>query len=656
MGKDFLYNIKAKVDTGSFEKGRQELEKLKASGVKLAKGLAATGVAIAGVATKAGALGQQELAVARAVGVSSASLDKWKISAAVAGTNAGALTSSLASLETKMQHLKTGSIDSALSKNLGMMGIGYGDFAKMDSEQRMRSVFGAADRMKDQKLAATLVSDILGSAGRQYYESLKMSGKTLEQSLAEAKALNYMTDDSRKKAAAFYSDTKSIWAAGKSIAQLLGSEIAGELTPIAQKIKAYLITNQAQIRKGITGIAKTTGAVFKGVAGLIEKVGPVVEKLVDKFGGLSRVIEVVGVGFATLKISQLVGGLASMAKGINLVQAAVQGIGKGIMMGGLFLLLDDIFGYFMGKDSMLGYVLNNLDKIQAKIKNIMPPGAYDAMVESVNKLTTAFNNLDKAPIKEALKKIADVTFTSFMRELQRAIDGMTTLIEFANAIQTGGLEGGWTYIQDKRAEKKAKKEQFYAQLDSSGLSAEDIATIKREYAVRNASLVGGLFSFGADMARAFNTGTALPEMTWDELEDMISSGYKWDGENFVPFQTYSLEANPSTRIKGTYSHSLEDGIISPDGRVTSVSPDDWVFAAKNVEDLAAAFVPWQGMQGAAQAGNATFNINQTFSFQGGMGGLSAETIQSQAYKGTAAALQDNLTRASRYIQLMPGTM
>lgn len=54
-------------------------------------------------------------------------------------------------------------------------------------------------------------------------------------------------------------------------------------------------------------------------------------------------------------------------------------------------------------------------------------------------------------------------------------------------------------------------------------------------------------------------------------------------DSFNTKQTEESETNPVAKIN--------DGIMRPDGTVTQVAPDDWVFAARNVGDIAKAFVP-----------------------------------------------------------------
>lgn len=94
---------------------------------------------------------------------------------------------------------------------------------------------------------------------------------------------------------------------------------------------------------------------------------------------------------------------------------------------------------------------------------------------------------------------------------------------------------------------------------------------------------------------------------------------------------------------------LKDGIISPDGRVAQVAPDDWVIAARNLGDLARAFVPQNHT--AVSAGEYT--INQTFNISGGND--MPQVLRQQAYRGTQEGLLEVMNESSRRLQLMSGT-
>lgn len=94
---------------------------------------------------------------------------------------------------------------------------------------------------------------------------------------------------------------------------------------------------------------------------------------------------------------------------------------------------------------------------------------------------------------------------------------------------------------------------------------------------------------------------------------------------------------------------MKDGIMRPDGTITQVAPDDWVFAARNLGDLARAFIPQNHT--AVSAGEYT--INQTFNISGGND--MPQVLRQQAYRGTQEGLLQLMEESSRRLQLMSAT-
>ena len=136
---------------------------------------------------------------------------------------------------------------------------------------------------------------------------------------------------------------------------------------------------------------------------------------------------------------------------------------------------------------------------------------------------------------------------------------------------------------------------------------------------------------------------------WETSKGIFSSA--WSG-NFGAIPTIYLNGLDDMweGIKDTVG--IKDGIIRPDGTVTQVAPDDWVFAARNVGDMARAFVPQAQMLPTAT--NQEYTINQTFNIQGGANDIPA-VIKQQAYKGTQDALLLAMQQSSNRLQQMSGT-
>ncbi len=130
------------------------------------------------------------------------------------------------------------------------------------------------------------------------------------------------------------------------------------------------------------------------------------------------------------------------------------------------------------------------------------------------------------------------------------------------------------------------------------------------------------------------------------VKDISKSLYYGDGQTLQIIQDRGEQFFDG--VKSMFG--IEDGIIRPDGRVTKIAPDDWVFAARDVGDLAKAFIP-QGM--AAVNAPAEYSIVQNFTITGAND--IPQVLKQQAYRGTQEGLMAIMQQSSRRLQQMSGT-
>lgn len=613
MANGFLFDIKAVVDKQSFQNGIASIEKVADVSKKAILGITGIATALIATASKASEVATAEMKMANAIGVSSDALANWKTSASIAGVSADGIISSLSSIESKMQHLKMGEVDSGLAKNLAMMNIGYGEFANMDSTQRMATVFERASEMQDQGMASQLIQDTLGSAGNEYYNMLKLSGKSLKEQMAEAKALNFVSESSRKKAVLFGMEMRAVKEAGAGILKLFGMELAGAITPTIRKVKNYLISNREQIRKGISGFAQNVGTVFNAIFGALMKVAPIVAGLIDNFGGLTGVVVKLGVGFASMKLLKVASGLKSVALGVKSVKSAVSGLAGGLATMGLGILFEDVVSHFMGGNSLIfDYVIPKLKETFEELSGM----GFEIDTESITNLITDMKELwtNTEEVRKVLAKIAGITINiavaNSITRINDLIQGLTTVFDILSKIAQGDFSGALNITGN------ALQERHERRTTRTREGIEALSNIREVYENEG---VGGVVR-------------AVTNITTGGIEGL--GGYL--GERI--------------RNAFTADDEVEDGIISPSGHVTQVNPNDWVFAVKDISDLASGFLPNVTTNNNGNTtNNATYTINQSFVVNGNGG-----NVRQQAYNGTAEALRVTVNTANQRLQMMSG--
>lgn len=169
------------------------------------------------------------------------------------------------------------------------------------------------------------------------------------------------------------------------------------------------------------------------------------------------------------------------------------------------------------------------------------------------------------------------------------------------------------------------------------------------------TLVAVLGWLSSEKGKGLFSGIAkFNETTWQMTKDLGIA--LWQGRILTdgPVILENAFDDMKDNVVDTYkkvSGKTQDGILRPDGTLTQVAPDDWVFAVRNVGDLAKAFIP----QGIAQpvAENNEYIINQEITINGGND--MPQVLRQQAYNGAQEGLLAAMAHSSQRLQLMSGT-
>lgn len=244
--RDFVYNLILKQDRQSFENGARSLDKV-SNNISRMIGVARNAAAALGVLAAVSSAGEaKELKLANALGVSSKRLDEFKVAAKIAGTNADGLVQSMASLDQAMTDYAFGKSNPGLEKALGILSTRSGmsmnieNLRSMDAADRVEYVLKAAQMLANKKEAASLVNDILGGAGKDFYWALDAGGKSIESALANARSVLFTDESSKQKAFGFTTELNETLQIMKQIGSYAGSNIGGSLTPFLQSLNELL--------------------------------------------------------------------------------------------------------------------------------------------------------------------------------------------------------------------------------------------------------------------------------------------------------------------------------------------------------------------------------------------------------------------------------
>jgi len=239
-----------------------------------------------------------------------------------------------------------------------------------------------------------------------------------------------------------------------------------------------------------------------------------------------------------------------------------------------------------------------------------------------------------AAIAEAVLPIASIG-------VQNAMTGLVDMTGAAAALLNGDFEGALDYVGHFYKVQFENMGKIW--LGDPGAMAAAYKEAKASGASTMEALDAWAGAAGGVLGGASKTGRNAiaggKSNAGASASAVASSGGVSDAAQKAAIDKY-LKAHGYPQIK--------DGIMRPDGRITQVAPDDWVFAARNIGDMAKMFVP----QAASTTtyGGSSYTIHQTLNVQGAP---FAQAAKRAAYDGTAAALNAFTGSAGR-IQNMPG--
>jgi hypothetical protein len=267
----FFVSLGLGIDKNSFETGNRYIDGVTNALNKLIGTARNAAVVLTGTAVASGVIESSAYKTSVALGVTTEALDLWKASAKIAGVDANGLIGSMGQLANVMNHMKIdGSGLEQFSKKLGELGIVTDkvDIAKMlemSPDELMKEIISKAQEAvkngNSLTQVATIIGDILGDSGENFFIELDRQGKTIDEFLAGTKKTVFTDSTSNAKAADFAVEINTLKTTAESISKKLGSEVAGGLTPIVNSINSWIQNN-----------GKTITDAIENIAGLVETI------------------------------------------------------------------------------------------------------------------------------------------------------------------------------------------------------------------------------------------------------------------------------------------------------------------------------------------------------------------------------------------------
>ncbi|MNC04000.1 hypothetical protein D3C75_514280 [compost metagenome] len=225
-----------------------------------AKGVAfgsAVPVALAASAIQMNANSSEKIGLARSYGVGVEKYAAWENigkKAGLNGENVGDLTEELTNKIGEQGNEKT------LNPMLAQLNLSKNRMAGWSREKQFDEVMSRISRMKDDKQASSLADQLMGGEANKIMTYMRLTGKTWEQTMAEAKKSNLLTQEGAEGAARAHFAVTNLWGSVSSgLADTLGkmsSELAPEIDKLTDGTIKWFNDHQAGFVDGIKDWAK----------------------------------------------------------------------------------------------------------------------------------------------------------------------------------------------------------------------------------------------------------------------------------------------------------------------------------------------------------------------------------------------------------------
>jgi hypothetical protein len=297
--------------------------------------------------------GDQVLKTAQKIGMGTQELQAMQYAAKLADVDTGELTIGLKFLNTSLYDASQGSAQA--QKKFKALGLTYKDSNGniLTVDQSLGQIADKFASMEDGPKKTALAVDLFGRSGINMIPMLNQGSKNLAAITEEAQQFGLILDEvSIRQGAEFNDNLKRMRGMVLGLRNEIGMQLMPVLGGLIKKFIEWFKLNRTAISKNLalffSEISKYVGVAWRAFKVLID----VGNRLIGNLGGYERFTKILAAGLTAVGAAALWMQVKFLA-----IPLAITGA-----IAALYILIDDIVGYFNGKDSLIGRALNQIQK------------------------------------------------------------------------------------------------------------------------------------------------------------------------------------------------------------------------------------------------------------------------------------------------------
>jgi hypothetical protein len=355
------------------DKGLKEFEKgvadAKSGMLKLTAAVASASAAIFGVTRSAANAADEIFKTARATGVSTEGIQRLGFAASVSGSNMQELGVGLRRLSRVMLDVARSptSASAEAFQKLGVQAVNA-DGSLRDTEAVLLDISRSFGSMTNATEKAAIAQELFGRSGGSLVEFLERGPDAIRAASDEFETFGgVMSEAEIKGLKAFNDSVTATMSFLKALKNQLGAQLAPVLKDLIDDFRAFLVENKEIIQTNLTGFVRGLTSFLKTMTRIMRPLVGAFMALTKVMGGAERMTKLLLFGFATLAGGQIVMGILRIAKAFRVLGAAALAAqlkmfaiasAIGLAVAAVLLIIEDIWTFFQGGDSVFGMMLD----------------------------------------------------------------------------------------------------------------------------------------------------------------------------------------------------------------------------------------------------------------------------------------------------------
>ena len=424
----FVYLIGADVDKKSFDQAQKGFDDLANIAKKLAKTVTATTAAIFGYTSIVNKANVENENLANSVGQNINTMEALGGEARKLGLDFDNVIDLAEEMQNKLgESAGLGEAITPVTESLQILGLTFEEIDKLSPEKQFETIIDAAIGLEDATNAAAAADILLGGEASKLIGSLNAQGKSLEEITSAYDEINFVTKESREGARLWTETMTPLFTIFKSIGSLFAGELGAALHSLIAEFKEFVLVNKEMISLGIGTLVDyiriSMELLFRTLRGIVSIMGTVV----DMFGGFERVMRLIISAGIVLLVFKVVSAFIALNKVLTITQLIMAAIGKLpilLLFTGLVLLVEDLYTWINGGDSLMGAMFGDFDEVSAKVM-----GWWQSFTQFLSEIPAA--------AVEGFKIIGAAIFDFLVSPLNLVIETINAVIAGINLINPG---------------------------------------------------------------------------------------------------------------------------------------------------------------------------------------------------------------------------